>query len=225
MENRINALLLFCLCTLTVYASKPIEYKITGSVYHENRFVVGSPFYHKAWVEADLLLTNGEVINDQLMRYNGLIDKFVWLNTVNYKQTIVDEFFVKEYRLTDELGVVHIFKQLDVRDSNPYLDDFQFVELLHDGNSKLYKSHRVIAQWPQYKIVDQIRLKYDVLKYTPSYYLQLADGKVLFLGKLDKRTVLKTFVHKKKEINSFLRTSKLKLKNQYDFILLFENVF
>ncbi len=225
MSLKLKLFVLMSVGLFLVKANVPIEFKITGAVYIENRFVIGSPFFHQEWMKADLKLYNGELLVDKLIKYNGLEDRFVWLNSLNYKQTLIDEFFAEEYRVKNGKDLVQTFRHLDVHGINPYLDNYQFVEVLYEGNFKLYKSHRVLPQWPQYKIVDQIRLKYDVLEYSPAFYLELADGQKYFLEKLDRRTLLKTFPQKKKEINSFLWKSKLKLRNQFDFILLFENVF
>ena len=106
--------------------------KLTGSFFIERKQFVGQQYYNQDWSKGDILLNTGEKLTDILLKYNGLYDELIWLNTFNYGIFKLDKPAIKEFWLKTGNGSAHHFKQLKIYTT---LDSIQntFAELLIDN--------------------------------------------------------------------------------------------
>lgn len=222
MVKRISSLLLLlCFSIVSIQAQSALETilpardtvfapKLTGKFYYDNKQVIGEPFVQLDWTRAHVILEDADTIENKLLKYNGLIDNFVWLNTWNYALAELDRKSIKEVWF-EEMPVV-VFRKMYPNDLSDSVKNF-FAELHFDGRYKLYTRHRMIHGWPVYKMIDNIRRKYDVLLYKPLYYIELPSGKQLVLDKISLRDLYKKAPGLKPQIQAIIRKYHLKLRN------------
>jgi hypothetical protein len=229
MKKYLYIPLLFLICVLTAAQNNAIlkipevdsvfASRITGSFFLERKQYFGDQYYNFDWAEGNILLTTGEMVSVKFLKYNGLFDELIWLNAYNYKFK-VDKSFISEFWLKDiEDSYIH-FKRFNFN-TNDSVQSF-FAEVKVEGKISLYVQRKITPQWPEYLVVNNVRVQYDVLKPTPIYYIKLPSDQYIILNKLHRRTFLKSFPDKKQAINKLINVNHLNIKNEVDFVRLIE---
>lgn len=196
--------------------------KLTGEFFYEGKQYIGEQYFNKEWTKGDVLLSNGEMIHDKLLKYNGLFDELVWLNTYNFGKFKLDKLFVKEFWLNNLNGSDIHFKRINISDSSKVSEKDIFAEVKVEGKLSLYIQRDITTQWPQSILVDNVLYKYDVLEAEPKYYIELPTNHYLLMKKLRRLSFLRLFPEKKKAINKIIRENHLNIKIESDFVKLIE---
>ncbi len=195
--------------------------KLTGSFFIERKQFVGQQYYNQDWSKGDILLNTGEKLTDILLKYNGLYDELIWLNTFNYGIFKLDKPAIKEFWLKTGNGSAHHFKQLKIYTT---LDSIQntFAELLINNKVSLFAQRKIEIQGLQYVTVNKVRQKYDNLVATPVYYFKLPLNQYISLEKPNRKKVLSLFPENKKAITKIINDNRLNLKRESDLVRLVE---
>jgi len=54
------------------------EPRLSGEVFRVSTETIGSPFFYDHWSPGVVVLVSGEIIDDQLLMYNGYIDELIY---------------------------------------------------------------------------------------------------------------------------------------------------
>lgn len=199
----------------TVYA--PV---LTGNYFMEKRNCVGDQYLSSQWTEGDILLSTEQLIRVKSLKYNGLHDELIWLNDLNLNTIKIDKAYIREFWLRNIREKDLHFRRIEipVMTSDSVVD--MLVEVLTEGVYSLYKHHLITTQWPQYKVIDKIRVKYDVLKYNPYYLIKTPYGQLVKLSRISRERLLKMLPADEKQINEILRKEEFSLRKEADMIRL-----
>ncbi|HTH81440.1 MAG TPA: hypothetical protein VL490_00810 [Mucilaginibacter sp.] len=169
--------------------------------------LVGSPFYNKDWVKADVTLRNGIILKDTLVRYSDLKDQLYTCAPGN--QYITFHKAVIEFTIINQDATLSHFS---IFPGNGKFADGAFFEVLSDGDIKLLKKN--------VKTISENRAGIGTAVFTRTvvdnidYYL-LINGKAIRIKK-DKRSVEALLKNKKPELNAYLQANNLDLKKDDD---------
>lgn len=193
------------------------EPKLTGDFFYESKLFIGDMYFNKDWESGDVLLNNGEYIQNKKLKYNGFEDELIWLNDLHFQKIKIDKASIREFKFNDKNLVFRKINENEVfRDSTKQI----FVQVAVDDSVSLFIQRKVSLHWPRYLVVNNVRRKYDVLIHTPVYIIRTVDKKIHVLEKLSRRNVLSIFKEHPETVRSIIRSRELNLKKESDLIQL-----
>jgi len=231
MKHYINILLLLICITANAQTNviqtipdidSTFTSKLTGEYFYENTHYIGEQFFNKDWTEGDILLSNGTMIYKKSLKYNGLRDELIWLNSSNYGKFKLDKSSISEFWLKNISDHDIHFKRINVRDTSLTRQPDIFAEVKVEGKLSLYIQRKVSVIGSENVRTDNTVISYDDLKNSPRYYIKLPTNQYLMLTKLRRRAFLRLFPEDKKAINKIIKDNRLKVKVESDFVKLIE---
>jgi len=196
--------------------------KLTGEFFYEKKQYIGEQFFNIDWANGDILLSTGVTICNKSLKYNGLLDELIWLNTYNFGKFKLDKSFIAEFWLKNILGADIHFKQINVSDTSNVKRQCVFAEVKVEGKLSLYIQRKISVIGSENVYRNGVLYSYDDIQATPRYYIKLPSNHYLMLTKLRRRAFLKLFPEKKKTIAKIIRVNHLNIKQESDFVRLIE---
>ncbi|ADQ79184.1 hypothetical protein Palpr_1035 [Paludibacter propionicigenes WB4] len=231
MKHYINILLLLVCITANAQTNviqiipdidSTFNSKLTGEYFYENTHYIGEQFFNKDWTEGDILLSNGTMIYKKSLKYSGLLDELIWLNSLNYGKFKLDKSSISEFWLKNiSENDIH-FKRINASDTSAIRRSDIFAEVKVEGKFSLYIQRKVSVIGSENVRNDNTLTSYDDLKNTPRYYIKLPSNQYLMLTKIRRRAFLRLFPEDKKAINKLIKDNHLKIKIESDFVKLIE---
>jgi len=152
-----SALVLFIILSLSVrlhgqqsyecdnkVLAKSLEEKLSG-------YVLGQPldnnqFYTNDWSEAFVTLADGSTISGEYLRYNGFLDKFIWLKKNTNQQLILNDEIIEKVDLipVKQTGTSY-FERIKVKRWYDKDSVSVFLEVLTVGPVSLYAQRKISA--------------------------------------------------------------------------------
>lgn len=188
--------------------------KLTGEMYVTEAKYLGDLFFNDRWTESNILLTSGEKIEGEKIKYNGYLDEVVWYNSSNYTPFVLDKDYIFEFWSTDSLNNPVHFKHLLISDSTGRRPKDLYVQVAVEGSTSLFIQRRVISL-PDEVVSGPFGL-YAKKSYgqSPIYYIQLPSGQFLTLKWLSRRGFLNLFPERKEALASLVRKHGIRLKTE-----------
>jgi hypothetical protein len=171
--------------------------------------VEGSPYLTKDYNKGTVKLANGSTYKDILIKYNQ-IDDVIYFQRGDDVLSFVEP--VKEFTIAYIKGA----KALNGHYRNGYPaigknTEKSFYEALTDGTAQLLKrtSKYIIKNKPYNSATETQTINEDI-----SYYI-FADSKMTLIKK-DKKYILPALNNKQTELDTFIKSNNLNLKNDDD---------
>jgi len=195
--------------------------KLTGETYFEIKGYNGEQFYNKNWMKGDILLSTGEMIYNEELRYNGLFDELIWYNSSVYQQFKLDKPLISEFWLKNaDKPSIH-FKQITVDSLTATAKPSNiFAEVGVEGKICLYIQRKISKVNENNVSIDGVLYLQETIKPTPVYYLKLNSNSYVLLEKIKLKPFLQLFPDKSKQIARLVRNNNLKFKTEADLIRL-----
>jgi len=231
MKNYIYlSLLLICISTnaqINVVAKVPevdsiFSPKLTGESFYENKNYIGDQYFNIDWADGDLLLSTGEMIYGKYLKYNGLFDELIWLNSNNFGAFKLDKSSIAEFWLRNIVGADIHFKQINVSEIGNIKPQDIFAEVKVEGNFSFYIQHKISITGTENIIKNEVFCQFNNIDATPVYYIKLPTNNYLKMTKLRRRTFLKFFPTKKNVILKIIKDNNLNVKEESGFVKLIE---
>lgn len=192
--------------------------KLTGEAFFENKQYVGGQYFMEDWVKGDILLTTGSMVYNENLKYNGLFDEVIWMNTSNYGKFKLDKSFISDFWLIPTSGDTIHFKQINVDESTGNHPSDVFVQVEIEGKVSLYIQRRISIVSEDYMYHNDKLLYYNNIAKKPLYYIKLPTNQLTSISRIQRRTFLKLFPEQKKMILKLLKDHHLNLKTENDLI-------
>jgi hypothetical protein len=231
MKHYINILLLFICISANAQTNviqripnidSTFTSKLTGDFFYENTHYIGEQFFNKDWADGDILLSNGIMIYKKYLKYNGLLDELIWLNSSNFGKFKLDRSSISEFWLRNISERDIHFKRINISDSsNNHRSDI-FAEVKVEGKYSLYIHRKVSVTGYENVRLDNTFGRFDNLKNTPRYYIKLPSNHYFMMTKLRRRAFLKQFREDKKAISKIIKDNRLNVRIESDFVKLIE---
>lgn len=231
MKNYIYiSLLLICISTnaqISIVTKVPevdsiFSPKLTGELFYEKKDYIGDQFFNKDWADGDILLSTGEMIYGKYLKYNGLLDELIWLNSTNFGTFKLDKSSIAEFWLKKIAGADIHFKQINVSKTGNIKPQNIFAEIKVEGNFSFYIQRKISITGTENSYKNEVLGIFQDIDATPNYYIKLPTNQYLMLTKLRRRAFLKLFPEKKKGIAKIIRTNNLDVSVESEFVKLIE---
>jgi len=196
--------------------------KLTGEFFYESKQYIGVQNFNENWAQSDILLSTGEMIYNVSLKYNGLFDEVIWMNTSNFGKFKLDKSFIKEFWLKYEPSFPNHFKRINVSEPDKSHQPDIFVEVCTEGKISLYIQRRIRVSGTETIYRNDAYRNFESLESSPVYYIKLPSNQYLKLNRIRRRTFLKLFPDKKKAITKIMNANNLDVKVEGDFVKLIE---
>jgi hypothetical protein len=172
--------------------------------------VSGSPFLSDQWVKGMVKLVDGRTYKDVLLKYDQLKDELYFQDKKKDTLIFVDPVreFKVEYAANDEMHE-KLFR--NGYKNIPNSTENSFFEVLSDGTAQLLKrTTKSISESKEYNSTTVVKHFDENVK----YYIIVSE-KVIPV-KRDKKSILAALTNKQPQLESFMRTNNINLKNDED---------
>lgn len=185
------------------------DFRLAKSFEKENKPEYdGSPYLLDEFRDAEIYLKNGRQYEDVPMNYNIHNDDF--------------EFMTDD--ISYSLGNNNIVKNIKVGDRDFYYRNYTYnsarikgyLELVADGDYKIFKKHRVIYTEPKATrgYVEAQPARFSPRR--PDYFIELADGNIVYFNKL--KEIAELLPEKSDKLKDYIKDNRLKARREEDII-------
>jgi hypothetical protein len=183
---------------------------LTGELFAPVQAIDPETWFNKEWLPGDIYLSNGEIVRNKLIRYNGSLDELFWKepksgNTIKLdKEPIVQFHFQNVNRDTTVY-----FRKIRVK-RNALSDSSEvFGQLIYDKSNSLYILHTFNIKGTE--IVRTNGTTFEKINYEkiPVYVFMFTKQKTFVTRSLSRRSLYSFCPEKKDRINEFLKENKL----------------
>jgi phospholipase C len=176
--------------------------------------VEGSPFLTDQWSKGMVKLADGRTYKDVLLKYDEVKDVLYFQD--KKEQTLVFVDPVREFKveyISDDIQHDKLFR--NAYKNIPNSTEKSFFEVLSDGTAQLLKrTKKLIAESQEYNSTAVVKRFDENVK----YYIIVSE-KVIPI-KRDKKSILAALTNKQPQLESFIRTNNINLKNDEDLVKL-----
>ncbi|MDO9255400.1 MAG: hypothetical protein Q7U54_07810 [Bacteroidales bacterium] len=122
--------------------TKSLEEKLSGYVLSQP--LDNKQYFSRDWFEATITLKEGRIVTGEWLRYNGFLDKFIWLKKSTNQQLILNDEIVEQVQLNSGKVIGNsYFEKIKVKHWYDTDSVFTFLEVLSDGPISLYVQRKV----------------------------------------------------------------------------------
>ena len=222
MRKSVSFLLVMCWCLLSpTYAQKAVSIytpKLTGELFIEKTYK-GSEYVTQEWTNSRILLSTGDTIAGEKIKYDGYLDEIIWVHPKNFKRFKLDKPVIEEFWLMLNDSTTICYKKMEMPGT---ADNAQktFLEIAHEGALSLYINRKI----RQYGVVEETRegtsFQLEVLVPDNEYCFRLPSGEWITMRKLKMNNLLKYFPNQRKAIVQLANQNHLKFKTESQCIRL-----
>jgi hypothetical protein len=166
-------------------------------------------YFNKSWLIGDIWLTDGTVVKNKKIRYNGLLDELLWQEPKSNQIIKLDKEAILRFHFHDFEGDTTVYFRKIYVLRNILNDSIEtYVQELYNGDLSLFVSHAFyLLRKDKIQMGETYYLK-DIYKEEPVYYLKYLNNQ--FVGfKRYSRKILYAFVPDKKEqIKQYLKANR-----------------
>jgi hypothetical protein len=179
--------------------------------YVGNTFLEMRNQFQDDWKNGDIILTNGKVITNQIIKYNNYLDELAWLRSSDYKMGIILKESITGFTLyADNSNAIRVFKKVPL--NKLFIDENKesFVQVLFAGNDTVICLRKFNKAGPT-----------DEYKLTNQFFLQKNGEFSRFF--LQRASVLNLFNDDEKlKMKSIIRSNHLWVRKEKNMIKAFE---
>ncbi|MBN1186158.1 MAG: hypothetical protein JXB49_28015 [Bacteroidales bacterium] len=194
-----------CKCIDSKSLEEYFEEKLTAKIFVYS-YSGNTIQYFNEWLKGDIYLKDGNVVKNKNLRYRGFGDQLIWARNSDFQTGIIDRDNINGFVLYNkDNSVFATFKNLNIKNENDKNDNFQYLQVLAEGDLSFYVFRRISMQNSTEKMfVDYI------------YYMYVNDK---FIPVKLRRTILCRLLPQDKAlIKSIIRKNRLNTRNETDMI-------
>ncbi|MBW6498229.1 MAG: hypothetical protein K0B09_07580 [Bacteroidales bacterium] len=192
--------------------------RLAGEIFVFSIVSHGSQYFNDEWYLGDVTLRSGEVVEDQMLKYNGYLDELIWLNT-SFQNIKVDKNLVAEFNISDpHTQETFVFRNVLLNSLSIGGSGHIFAEQLYENDISLMTFRRILKTGERTENRTKSVISRAILKPDPVYFILMPDGNANILSNLSRRSFYRAFPDHKDEIRSMFRQNQLRLRNERDLI-------
>jgi hypothetical protein len=185
--------------------AKSFEEKLAGIIIEQS--LDNKQFYIPEWRIGTIILINGKKVTDELLKYNGYLNKFVGFETKTGHQVLMNDEEIREiYLMHDGADSAKCFKRMKIKPWYSIDSAYIYLEALAEGITSLY-AWRKIDYFPSSN------------KYEPvfKYFVGLSDGSIHQINPVNRNFLLLAG-EQNKSFRTTFRKAQLNIRHENDFI-------
>jgi hypothetical protein len=195
---------------------------LSGELFTPALPVDAATYFNKGWLLGDILLSNGEIVRNKLIKYNGLLDELFWQEPESKNIITLDKEAIRQFHFQNLNGDTSVyFRKIKVK-RNIISDSSEvFGEVVYDGNLSLFVLHTFIIERRELINMNGIPTEKDIYAEEPIYCFRLTNNKIFVTKSLKRNSLYAGSPGNKDKIKEFLKANNFrKFINKSDLIRL-----
>ncbi len=187
--------------------------KLTGETFTDLKKFNGNQYINEDWVEGNILLSSGEMIYKTKIKYNGLLDELIWINSSSLRKIKQDKQQIKEFWYKNIQNESIHFKKISI--NNPANNQSEiFAEVAVEGKVSFYIQRKITKVGEENRYRDDKLYTFDVLGPKSLYYIKLPTNNYVAMTRIRRNSFLKLFPTERKSIVKMLNKNHLNFKTE-----------
>lgn len=199
--------------------TKEYEPRLSGELYRFTLRADGKYYLYDNWVKSTILLTSGEKVIGERVKYNNYLDELIWLSSKTYKpvkldKKLVDEFYIQLPNQREPMVFKNISFDVAFSDESRNI----FAHSLYEGNISLMAHRRVIRTGERLTSVDGSLISIPRLQSDPVFYIIKDDDVAYEINRFNRWSLYRIFPEYRSEIRAAFRSERLWIRSEDDII-------
>ena len=182
---------------------------LTGELFAPALPVDATTWFNSEWLSGDIYLSNGEVVRNKLIKYNGLLDELFWQEPESKNIIKLDKEAILQFHFLNFKGDTSVyFRKIKVK-QNIIADSSEvFGEVVYNGRLSLYILHTFFIERRELIYMNGIPYQKDIYAEEPIYYFKFTNNKTFVTRNLNKHSLSAFSPGNKDKIKGFLKANK-----------------
>lgn len=182
---------------------------LTGELYVPDLNVNETNYFNSEWLSGDIYLSNGAIIKNKLIKYNGLLDELFWQEPKSKNVIKLDKDAIQQFHFLNLNGDTSVYFRKLKGKRNIIADSGDvFEEVVYEGNLSLFIIHNYRIERTESIRINGIQCEKNVYEKEPIYILRFANNKTFVTKRLGRHSLYTFFPENKDKIKEFLKTNK-----------------
>ncbi|HEY5471017.1 MAG TPA: hypothetical protein VIK07_10890 [Bacteroidales bacterium] len=184
------------------------EWCLTGELFVPDFTVDARTYFYSEWVSGNIYLSNGEVVRNKLIKYNGLLDQLFWLEPKSNNMIKLDKESILRFHFSDINGDSSVyFRKIKVK-RNLVADSVSvFAQEIYCGSSSLFIVHALKENGTELVRKNGILSEEIVYTELPIYFFRFANQKTFVTKSIKRHSLYAFFPENKDKIKEFTKTN------------------
>ena len=185
------------------------ELYLTGELFTPDFIVDGTTYFNSEWLPGDIYLSNGGVVRNKLIKYNGLLDELFWQEPRSGNVIKLDKEEILKFHFQNLNGDSSVyFRKIRIR-RNALTDSSEiFAQVVYEGSLSLYILHTYMTAGTE--LVRQNGNLFEKTNYVgePVYVFRLTNNKTLVFKSLNRKKLHSISPDNSEKIKEYLKTNR-----------------
>jgi len=187
---------------------KSSELCLTGELFTPDQIIEGTTYFNSEWLPGDIYLSNGEVVRNKLIKYNGLLDELFWQEPKSKNVIKLDKESILQFHFQNLDGDSTVyFRKIKVK-KNAVADSSEFFgQVVYEGRLSLFVLH--IHKFEKTELFRRggVLLEKNVYAEEPVYIFRYSNNKTLVTKSLNRKRLYAFSPENKNKIKEFFKTN------------------
>lgn len=194
--------------------------KLKGQAYVGMTRIAGREFLYDYYLQGDVLLENGKVAYNQMLKYNGRIDGLILHPRNTGIEILLDKYFIKGFSLKDSaLNKTLNFRKIKIGGDFGGDSTLIYAQELYAGKFSLYAYRRYIYLNDVIDMVGNETIARRLFVPSIVYYFKLPNNRTIGFTTFKKRSLYKLFPNNKELMRKiFKEKHQRRFKTEDDLI-------
>jgi hypothetical protein len=185
------------------------EVCLTGELFTPDFIVDGTTYFNSEWLPGDIYLSNGEVVKNKLIKYNGLLDELFWQEPKSKNTIKLDKEAILRFHFQNFNGDPAVyFKKIKFRKNNISDSSEVFGQVVNEGNLSLYILHDFKTAGTELIRQNGNLLERTIYVEEPVYVFRLTNNKIFVFKSLNRKKLYSISPANSEKIKEFLKTNR-----------------
>jgi hypothetical protein len=191
---------------------------LTGELFAPQSIADAATYFNSEWLSGDIYLTNGEIVRNKFIKYNGLVDELFWHEPKSGNIVKLDKEPVLQFHFRNLKGDTSVYFR-KIRAKLNIISDSADVygEVVCDGSISLFVIHTFNIKGTEIIHTDGASFEKAVYSEEPIYIFRLANNKTFITRSLSRSSLYSFSPGNKDKIKEFMKANKSRapINNSY----------
>jgi hypothetical protein len=183
--------------------------RLSGELFTSSMSVDESTYFSKVWLIGDIFLSNGEIVRNKLIRYNGLLDELFWLDHKSNNIIKLDKSSIMRFHFINFQGDTSVyFRKIKVKPDVIADSSEVFGQEIYNGRLSLFILHTFFITRREHFYKEGVPYQKSIYEEEPVYYFRFTNNKSVGIKNLNRKNLYTVFPVYKNQIKKFYRQNK-----------------
>jgi hypothetical protein len=182
---------------------------LTGELVAPDFNVDQKTYFNSEWLSGDIYLSDGGIVRNKLIKYNGLLDELFWQEPKSGNVIKLDKEAILQFHFLNFKGDTSVsFRKIRIKRNNMADSSEVFGEEIYIRNLSLFVLHTFIRDRSELIYINGIPYQKDIYEEEPIYIFRSPDNKTFITKSLSRKNLYSFAPGMKVKIKEFLKTNR-----------------